>query len=73
MELPEDLWRPLYDRVNYPLVFKILTTKIIDQMYERACRRWPGDSCVDDIVFYRRSLFEMFKIDEFGRKRRRSK
>jgi len=51
-ELPEDLWAPLYERVNYggySVVSAFYFELENDYVYSRACQRWYGDNRVDHI------------------------
>ena len=72
MSLLEDLWTPLYDRVNYPGTIDTIEfdDKLIDQIYRRACRRYPGDACQYDNTFYHGGLFDLVNgYDKFGLKK----
>lgn len=49
----EDLWQPLYNRVNYPKAFTMIDYFYLELeygcMYTRACQRQYGDNRVDHI------------------------
>ena len=66
----KDLWAPLYKTIKFPNN-NTFAHKIIDQMYYRACRRYSGDACQRDIIFYDGGLFDLVNgYDKFGMKKK---